>query len=123
MKVILELKKERDDSIFYRYDICGTRVWFEQYRDSGHIYTASVDADNETDKYVRFYVQDGSRNDYYYPTHVEIDTRSKTLTVDQVDEYASKLVYAKMVAKAIMSIFENGEHKECYNSHHKEMQF
>jgi hypothetical protein len=121
MHAVLEFKKEREDSVFYRYNICGTLVWFDQYRDSGHIYTVSVSAADEINKCVKFYVQDGSRNDYYYPTFVEIDTRSKTLTVDQVDEYAGAIVCAKMVANAIMNIFESGEHKEYYNSHHKEM--
>ena len=118
MKAILELKKEREDSIFYKYNIYGTLVWFEQHKENGHIYTVSVASGDTIKEECAFYVQDGSRTDYYYPVFVEINTHHKELTVDQVDGYVSALVYAKMVAKAIMEIFESGEHKELYDKFH-----
>ena len=41
---ILELRKtEYDKPVeFYRYDIDGTKVWFDQYIDTGHIYAVYV---------------------------------------------------------------------------------
>lgn len=121
MKAVLELKKERDDSIFYRYNIDGTQVWFEQYQSNGHIYTVTVRPGDEIKGDFSFYAQDGSRTEHYYPEFVEINTNHETLTVDQVDEYISKLSYAKKIAEAIMDIFDYGEHIELYNRLHKEM--
>lgn len=120
MKAILELKKTREDSIFYRYNIDGTLVWFEQYKENGHIYTVSVTSGDEIKERFRFYVQDGAHTEHYYPVFVKIETNHEGLTVDQVDGYVSDLVYAKMVAKAIMEIFESGEHKDLYEQFHKE---
>ena len=121
MRAILELTKEREDSIFYRYNIYGTLVWFEQYKENGHIYTVAVTPGDTIKEEVAFYVHDGSRHDYYYPEFVEISVHHKELTVGQVDGYVSCLVYAKMVAEAIMEIFESDEHIELYKLHHKEM--
>lgn len=122
MKAVLELKKERDEgSIFYRYNIDGTLVWFDQYQDSGHIYTVAVRAGDEIKEDFQFYVQDDSQNDYYYPKYIEINTNHERLTVDQVDGYVNGLTYAKRIAEAIMEIFENSEHKELYDRFHKEM--
>ena len=43
MKAVLELKKEKTDGyVFYRYNIEGTLVWFEQHMENGHIYTVAV---------------------------------------------------------------------------------
>lgn len=120
MKAILEFKKEHDDCIFYRYNIDGTLVWFEQYKNSGHIYTVSVRPGDEINDDFRFYVQDGSRYDYYYPEFVEIHTNHERLNVDQVDDYVNGILYAKEVAKVIMEIFDNGMHKELYVKLHKE---
>lgn len=122
MKAILELKKVRDEGdIFHRYNIDGTQVWFVQYQDSGNIYTVSVRAGDEIKEDFRFYVQDGSHNERYYPEYIEINTNHERLTIGQVDDYVSGLLYAKKIAKAIMELFENGEHIELYKLHHKEM--
>ena len=121
MKAVLELKKEREESIFYKYNVYGTLVWFEQYKDSGNIYTVFVSLADEIKEEFRFYVQDGSQRDYYYPEFVEININHERLTVDQVDGYINGLVYAKRIAKAVMDIFENGEHMELYKLHHNEM--
>ena len=103
MKAVLELKKERtDESVFYRYNIEGNLVWFEQYMDSGNIYTVAVRTLDWIDEHFQFYVQDGSQHDYYYPEFVEINLKHKSLTVDQVDGYVNCLVYAKRIAEAIM---------------------
>ncbi len=120
MKAVLELKKERGkDSIFYRYNIDGTLVWFEQYY-NGHIYFVSVRPSDEIED-VEFYVNDGSSHDIYYPEWVEINIHHERLTVDQIDGYIIGLQYAKRVAEAIMNIFDNGEHMELYESCHKKM--
>lgn len=121
MKAILELKKERDEgSIFYRYNIDGTLVWFEQYQDSGHIYMVTIGLGDEVEEDFGFYVCDGSQNDHYYPEYIEICTIHKRLTVDQVDEYVNELLYIQKIAKAIMEIFELDEHKKLYEHFHKE---
>lgn len=122
MKAVLELKKERNDgSVFYRYNAEGTLVWFDQYVENGHIYTVAVRALDWIAENFTFYVQDGSRRDYYYPEFVEINTQHERLTVDQVEGYVNGLMYVKQVAEAIMGIFENGEHMELYKLHHKDM--
>lgn len=121
MKAILEFKDEQKDSTFYRYNIDGTLVWFDQHADSGHIFTVSVKPGDKLANRFNFYVKDGSRSRYYYPICVEIITNSEGLTIDLVDGYVSCIVYAKMVAEAIMEIFESGEHIELYKLHHKEM--
>ena len=122
MKAVLELKKERGgESVFYRYNIEGTLVWFEQYMENGHIYTVNVCALDWIEENFHFYVHDGSRHDYYYPELVEINTNHERLTVDQVDGYVNGLMYVKRIAEAIMDIFDSGEHMELYKLHHPEM--
>lgn len=119
MKAILELTKERDEGdIFYRYNIDGTLVWFSQYKTNGRIYTVTVRTPEKLDSF-ELYVQDGSREEKYYPQYVEISTSHERLNVDQVDAYIDGLKYAKGVAQAIMDIFESGIHKECYERLYK----
>ena len=121
MKAVLELKKERvGESVFYRYNIEGNLVWFEQYIDNGHIYGVTVRTPDWIRENFQFYVQDGSQHDYYYPEFVEISTNNKSLTVDQVEGYVNSLLYAKNIAEAIMDIFKSGEHMELYKKLHKE---
>lgn len=120
MKTVLELKKEQNEGIFYRYNIDGTLVWFEQYKDNGNIYTVSVRTTDEIKEDFNFYVEDDSPHSYY-PKFVEIQTHHERLTVGQVDEYVSGILYAKRVAEAIMSIFESEEHIGLYKLHHNEM--
>ena len=122
MKAVLELKKEKvDESIFYRYNVEGTLVWFEQYVANGHIYTVTVRTLDWIGENFQFYVQDGSMHEHYYPEFVEINISHKELTVGQIDGYVNGLMYAKKVAQAIMDIFESGEHIELYKLHHNEM--
>ena len=119
MKAVLELKKERADGcVFYRYNIEGILVWFEQHMESGHIYTVTVRTLDWIKEDFQFYIQDGSQHDYYYPEFVEINTNHKRLTVEQVDGYVNGLMYVKRIAEAIMEIFNNGEHMELYKLHH-----
>ena len=120
MKAILELKKERDEgSIFYRYNISGTQVWFEQYQDSGNIYMTHVRLNDELAEDFKFYVQDHSYNEEYYPESIEINTNHERMTVDHVEGYIDRLRAAKEAAIAIMEIFESGIHKELYEHYHK----
>ena len=122
MKAVLELKKEgADGSVFYRYNIEGNLVWFDQYVDSGNIYTVAVRTPDWIRENFQFYVHDGSQHDYYYPERVEINTNHERLTADQVEGYINGLTYAKRIAEAIMDIFNSGEHMELYKSHHTEM--
>lgn len=121
MKAVLELKKEQGDGIFYRYNIEGTLVWFEQYMENGHIYTVAVRTLDWIQDNFQFYVQDGSQHNYYYPKFVEIDTKHERLTVEQVDRYINGLMYVRKIAEAIMGIFESEEHMELYKMHHKDM--
>lgn len=122
MKAVLELKKERvGESVFYRYNVEGNLVWFDQYIDSGNIYTVAVRTLDWIRENFQFYVQDGSQRDYYYPEFVEINTNHERLTVDQVEGYINGLLYAKQIAEAIMGIFKSGEHMELYKLHHPEM--
>ena len=105
---------EKDDSIFYRYEIDRTVIWFSQYKDSGCIFTVSVAL---PEKFADFevYIQDGSRDDIYYPQSYYIRTH-KTLTHDNVDEYIKNLEYVKDLCEAIMSIFAVGKHKKLYDA-------
>ena len=121
MKAVLELKKERTDSIFYRYNIDGTLVWFEQYKKNGHIYIVFIQTCKDLKDDVDFDIQDGSWDENCYPEFVEINIHHRKLTVEQIDEYVSGLLYAKRVANAIMEIFKHGEHKELYDSFHSKM--
>ena len=120
VRVTLELKKaNREGDIFYRYNISDTIVWFEQYQNSGHIYTVSVRPSVELEG-IKFYVQDGSKHEVYYPEWVEIDVEHTELNADQVDEYISKLKLAKEVAKVIEDIFNCPEHIDLYKEFHKQ---
>ena len=122
MKAVLELKKEIvGERVFYRYNIEGTLVWFDQYVEDGHIYTVAVRTLDWIKENFQFYVQDGSQHDYYYPEFVEINTCHERLAVDQVERYVSGLMYAKQVAEAIMDIFNSDEHMGLYKAHHTEM--
>ena len=122
MKAVLELKKERvGESVFYRYNIEGNSVWFEQYIDNGHIYSVTVRTLDWIRENFQFYVHDGSQHDYYYPELVEINIKNESLGVNQVDGYVNGLLYAKQIAGAIMDIFKSGEHMELYKLHHTDM--
>ena len=119
IKVVLELKKTRDEGdIFYRYNVNGTLVWFSQYQDSGHIYSVIVRPSVELEG-IKFYVQDGSMHDVFYPEWVEISVEHARLNVDQVDEHISKLKFAKEVAEVIENIFNCPEHIDLYKEFHK----
>lgn len=115
MRTVLELTKTRDEGdIFYRYNIDGTLVWFSQYQSNGHIYIVAVRPNDELEG-IKFYVQDGSSYEVYYPQYVKIDVSHEEFNVDSIDDYIEKLKYAKEVAKAIEDIFNSGVHKECYD--------
>ena len=120
VRVVLELKKTNNEGgIFYRYNISGTLLWFEQYQNSGHIYTVAARPSVELEG-IKFYVQDGSKHEVYYPEWVEIDVEHTELNVDQVDEYISKLKFAKEVANVIEDIFNSPEHIDLYKEFHKQ---
>ena len=122
MKATLELAKEqKQNCIFYRYNIDDTLVWFEQYQNSGNIYMVYVRPGGDIETDFQFNVKGCSEDDYYYPKFVEIHTYHEILNVDQTDEYINKLKHAKSVVEAIMQIFENGVHKELYESLHNKM--
>ena len=119
VRVVLELKKASDrNDIFYRYNVSGTLVWFSQNQQNGCIYSVCVRPSRELDC-MAFYVQDGSRHNVYYPEWVEISVDHTRLNADQVDEYISKLKFAKEVAKAIEDIFNSPEHIDLYKEFHK----
>ena len=129
MNVELEMKdfvkdfngQSNKNEIFYRYNIDGVLVWFDQYIDSGHIYAVTVRTPDWIRENFQFYVYDGSQHDYYYPEFVEINTKHERLSVDQVDGYMNGLAYAQKLAQAIMEIFDTGKHMELYKLHHAEM--
>jgi hypothetical protein len=120
MKAILELTKTNDEGeIFYRYSVDGTLVWFTQHQESGNIYSVIVRVNEELHDTVSFYIQDGDYKDIYYPIGIDICTRGR-FNIDKMDEYISLMQYTKNVATAIMDIFNDGIHKECYNKFHTE---
>jgi hypothetical protein len=106
---------EKDDYMFYRYEIDGTVIWFSQYKDNGCIYTVSVALPKELDDF-EIYVHDDSRNNIYYPQSFYVRTH-KTLTAENMDKYIQNLEYIKGLCEAIMSIFTLGKHKELYDAH------
>lgn len=106
---------EKDDYIFYRYEIDGTVIWFSQYKDYGCIYTVSVALPEKFNDF-EIYVQDDSRNDIYYPQNLTVRTH-KTLTIETMDEYIKNLEYIKELCEAIMSIFALEKHKDLYEAH------
>lgn len=118
MKAVLELTKIRDEGdIFYRYDIDGTKVWFEQYQSNGHICSVSIRPNEELEDF-DFYVDDNFED--CYPMGVYVHIGNTRLTMEQVDEFVGKVQYAKQVIQAVEGIFESGIHRECYEKHHKE---
>lgn len=106
---------EKDDSIFYRYEIDGTIIWFSQYKDTGCIYTVSVALSEKFNDF-EIYVQDDSPNDIYYPQHLTVRTH-KTLTMEAMNEYIQNLEYIKDLCEAIMNIFALDKHKKLYDAH------
>lgn len=119
MQTILELTKEREEGdIFYRYDIDGTKVWFSQYPSNGNIYTVTIRPNEKLHGNIEFYLEEDYHGDKCYPVGIYISSGHGRLTPEQVDEHVALMQYAKNVATAIIDIFNNGIHKECYDKFH-----
>lgn len=119
MKTILELTKTREDGdIFYRYDIDGTKVWFSQYPQNGNIYSVVIRTNEKLDRKIEFYLEDDCHRNKCYPVGVDISIGHRRLSPAQVEEHVELMQYAKEVAEAIMNIFNDGIHKECYDKFH-----
>lgn len=120
MQTILELTKQREEGdIFYRYDIDGTKVWFSQYPQNGNIYSVAIKGNEKLGDMITFRTQDDFNFDVCYPRGIDISIRYN-LTLETIDEHIELIKYAKEIATAIMNIFNNGIHKECYDKFHVE---
>lgn len=120
MKAILEFTETREDGdIFYRYDIDGTKVWFSQYPQNGNIYSVVIRVNERLHGEIEFYLEDDCNGSKCYPISIDISTGHRRLLPEQIDEHVELIKYAKDVAIAIMNIFNEGIHKECFNKFNK----
>lgn len=109
INIVCELKQEfSDKEMFYRYNIDGVCVWFTQHIDDGNIYSVGIRG-NERLSGIEFYIEDGSKNDNYYPENVYIRLHER-LFIEQIEAYIELLKYAKEMSESIMSIFSSEEH-------------
>lgn len=109
---------EKDNEIFYRYEIDGAIIWFGQCKKTGNIYTVGVTLPEKIKNFFEVYIRDDSCSDIYYPLYAEIRVH-ETLAMDDVDAYIKNLEYVKDLCEAIMSIFSMEKHKSLYDTNNK----
>jgi hypothetical protein len=105
---------DKENEIFYRYEVDGAVVWFAQDKMSGNIYTVGITPPEKLKNIFEMYIREDSQNDSYYPMFIEIRVH-ETLALDDVDAYIEKLEYAKELCHAIMSIFQNNDNFPHWN--------
>lgn len=105
MKAILDFEKfnVEDNTTFYRYNIDGNFVWFNQHHD-GEIYYAYVKLKSPYCDYADMYID---TEEYFYPVRARISIKNRMLEhLEDVDVYIEVLEYLKELYDAVLEIFD-----------------
>lgn len=120
--IICEIAKERHNSTFYRYNVCGVKVWFEQY-DDGSIYStysSNLPFDDIDVSVITEAISVNENSDYsnipytiFYPTDCSVYIKAPDMSFNNgdIDKCIMKMQYCKDLSALIMSIFDMDVHK------------
>lgn len=119
---VLELRKSDLENKerpveFYRYDIDGTKVWFEQHLDTGHIYTVYVSLNP---KYFRGYDIYVTCDDdqLFYPIDIRVSMYHREFHIDNVKDIIAQLSMLTNIAETIDALFKDSEHHDLWVAKH-----
>ena len=122
-------KQTEHDAIFYRYEIGGYQVWFEQYQDNGkdsrhqncvgcifQVSIAPLNRDNDLPK-LNIYESIGNNNGW--PNMYEYEHKDHRLQLEDMDDYIKRIKRAKLVLASIKHYLENSFHGELFKERAK----
>ena len=116
---ILELRQSEHDKPveFYRYDIDGTKVWFDQHLDTGHIYAVYVSLNPKYFSGYNIYVECDD-DKYFYPVDVKISMDGRDFYANSISGITAQLNMLANIVDTIDALFENSEHHELWVTKH-----
>ena len=120
MDIKLELKKLcARGEVFYRYNIDGNLVWFDQHQDNGNIYSVNVRLNENLNKNydVWIYCEDDK---LFYPNDITIEVKYCNIKQEDVNGVVADINYINRLCDMIMSIFKTKEHYVLWYNHHKD---
>lgn len=114
---VLELRKTEYDKPmeFYRYDIDGTKVWFDQYIDTGHIYAVYVKLNPKYFSGYSIYVE---CTDECFPIDIRISMDHQDFHIDNVKDIIAQLSMLTNIAETIDALFKDSEHHDLWVAKH-----
>lgn len=119
---VLELRKSDLENKerpveFYRYDIDGTKVWFEQHLDTGHIYAVYVSLNPTYFSGYDIYVECDA-NELFYPVDIKISMNHREFHIDNVKRIISQLSMLANIVETIDALFKDSEHHDLWVAKH-----
>ena len=102
---------------FYRYDIDGTKVWFEQHLDTGHIYAVYVSLNSTYFSGYDIYVECDA-NELFYPIDIKISMNHREFHIDNVKRIISQLSMLANIVETIDALFKDSEHHDLWVAKH-----
>lgn len=126
MDIRLELRKvitEPYASTFYRYNINGNLVWFDQDQREGNIYAVYIrlNEDFGINKYFDVWIH-CEDNRLFYPDDITIEIKSSRIKQEDVGRIVSDINYISRLCDKVMSIFRMEEHYDLWYKHHKDIE-
>jgi hypothetical protein len=106
---ILELKQAdmtKQHSEFYRYNIGGAKVWFDQCNKTGHIYMVYVGLPKELEDF-QVYV-DCDANKLFYPVNIYMQSASRRCSSEEALTLAEQVIHVKAIMESIETLFGSG---------------
>ena len=119
---VLELRKSDLENKerpveFYRYDIDGTKVWFEQHLNTGHIYAVYVSLNSTYFSGYNIYVTCDD-DQLFYPVDIKISMNHREFHIDSVKGLIAQLSMLANIADTIDALFKDSEHHDLWVAKH-----
>ena len=120
IKPLLELRMQDSDNPdqkeFFRYDVAGAKVWFDQHMKSGHIYAVYVSLPETLEGFQIYVTCDD--NKLFYPVDIYAEISHRRFDCGDANQIAEQLIQVKQLIIAIESIFGSGsEHYNLWVDH------
>lgn len=122
MKLVYTKEYLKDKTIFYRYEIGGYQVWFEQHQDNGKdnrhqncvgcIFQISIAPLKDEGLKLSIYERVGSNKGW--PNDYEYEHKNWRLKLEDMDVYIKSVKRAKLVLASIKYYIENSFHYELF---------
>lgn len=124
MKLVYTKEYLKDKTIFYRYEIDGYQVWFEQHQDNGKdnrrqncvgcIFQISIAPLKDEGLKLNIYERVGSNKGW--PNYYEYEQNHWRLKLEDMDVHIKSVKRAKLVLASIKHYLENSFHYELFQS-------